>query len=159
MNNKHVFIDMDGTITTFTGPNTKVYLTEEELNTPGLFYNKLPLTSLMTELINYFDNSTLYILSASPSDHGIDEKNKWLDKYFPLPKENRYFVRYQQQDKVEKLIELITDLDIPKEDVILIDDDHKILFKAESLGIQVFHPSYFIAVHDFNQKTNTNNFI
>jgi hypothetical protein len=76
----------------------------------------------------------------------LDEKNKWLDSkpvssILPIKRENRYFIRFKVDDKVDILMNIIDELGLKKEEVLLVDDEFKILVKAERMGINAMNPS------------------
>lgn len=94
----------------------------------------------MWGLRNRFKDAEKYILSAVPVSWGYAEKNKWLDSeeiysILPIKNENRYFIRFKIDDKVEVLLDIIDKLGLKKEEVLLVDDEFKIIAKAENLGI------------------------
>ena len=70
-----------------------------------------------------------------------------MDKYFPIPKSNRFFVN-QGRHKAEMLDNLSRKFKLHKKDVLLIDDFHDILYKVKDRGMNSMHPSEFLT-HDF----------
>lgn len=142
--NKHVFVDMDGVLTTFGSENGTV--TIGNWNRDGLFLNRKPVTQMIELLFEMYREDTLYILSAAPHQKAIMEKHAWLNIHFPIPLENRIFVGHPQADKGKVLHEWSKANMIDPKDIILIDDTHKFLFSAESYGFKVYHPSTILTM-------------
>lgn len=145
---KHVFIDMDGTIADYWDKYGKVGGKLEFYD--GFFLDKEPIREVIASIRNNFKNDILYILSASPHEKGVEEKQQWLDKYFnEIPRERRFFIQYPQADKCEVLRYIINERNnLNHEHVVLIDDHHDILKKCEQeLLIQVYHPVHIIVMN------------
>ncbi len=87
---KIVYLDMDGTIANLYG--VKGWLEALRTEQEGLFINCEPLTT-QEELLNFFptEHYEIRICSMTPKEASdeyckkvIEEKNAWLDKYFPI---------------------------------------------------------------------------
>ena len=116
-----IYLDMDGTIVHYDVGNAED------------FHIKRPLMDRINKLKdinNSMDNVELYILSIGHEQRHVDQKNEWLDKYFPeIPKENRAII-------IRNLHGQVSSADIKKnyinnlrtdDKIILIDDDPRIL--------------------------------
>lgn len=141
--NEHIFIDMDGVVS----PYINVYEpggTFDFVNREFFKYQP-PIKPMIDKLIKYNENHNLYILSATPNSFGYEEKIEWLKKYMPFIPEDRIFFVNSSQYKVEMLGGLIKKLKLKTQYVSLIDDTHKILAKAEEMGVRPIHPSEFLS--------------
>ena len=138
-----IFIDMDGVLASYTGSFTQTEFEE------GFFYNKKPILINIKAIFELFAGYPLAILSASPHEMGIKEKNAWLDIYCPI--EERHFVKYPDECKAEFLIKYAEKHSLKKEDILLIDDDLSILKKVQGAGFQVWHPSTLLIAY-YNVK-------
>lgn len=83
MEKQRLFVDMDGTLATFTRVDRLETLYEK-----GYFLNLRPLDNVMLAVKHILNNNPdieVYILSAflTDSPYALDEKNRWLDKYLP----------------------------------------------------------------------------
>lgn len=116
-----IYLDMDGTIVHYDVGNAED------------FHIKRPLMDRINKLKdinNSMDNVELYILSIGHEQRHVDQKNEWLDKFFPeIPKENRAII-------IRNLHGQVSSADIKKnyinnlrtdDTIILIDDDPRIL--------------------------------
>ena len=144
--NQNIFVDMDGVIaaqTTLPIINNEIDFANGEVHK----WQK-PVKPVIDKLIE-LDNMgyTLYILSATANSIAYDEKQEWLDKYFNIPRERRFFVN-QGRHKAEMLDNLSRKFKLNKRDVLLIDDFHDILYKVKDRGMNSMHPSEFLT-HDF----------
>ena len=115
-----LFVDMDGVIVDY------------DFNNPSDFFNKRPLTTSIEKLkeISSISNIEMYILSISKTDIGVDEKNKWLDKYASFFKlENRIILSKETYPNISSKDLKSNYLKEVKRDsiIILIDDDPIIL--------------------------------
>ncbi len=126
-----MFIDMDGTIVEYT-----IYAEGEiSTSTVGKFLNAEPLNIVIDNLrkINKIRNIELFILSLAKSNIIVEEKKQWLKKYVDFIDEKNWIIINKEQGeynkenrdyiKSEKMKEKLLKYD----NVILLDDDHKIL--------------------------------
>ena len=92
MEKQRLFVDMDGTLATFT-PVDRL----ETLYEKGYFLNLRPLDNVVLAIKDIIHNSLdieVFILSSylSDSPYALDEKNRWLDKHLPeFDAEHRIF--------------------------------------------------------------------
>lgn len=145
---KHVFLDMDGTLNPFESPTGEI---DVQTFGSGYFIRKKPLYAVLWGILDKYGHAEKYIISATPGAEApekgfLDEKNKWLDSkpvssILPIKPENRYFIRFKVDDKVDILMNIIDELGLKKEEVLLVDDEFKILVKAERMGINAMNPS------------------
>ncbi len=125
-----VYLDMDGTIADLYG--MKNWLKKLENEVEGLFLNCKPLVS--EEELEYIfprDVYELRICSMTPKDATeeycqvvINEKNQWLDKYFPSIT-HRVYMAYGNNKNLKN-----------SKNHILVDDNEKIrnTFKGKALA-------------------------
>ena len=82
---KHIFIDMDGTIAEYKGPNDKIII-EDYSKVFNMYISKRPVKIVLDAIKKLYENDEYYIISAAPNERAIQEKDEWLDKYFPVKK-------------------------------------------------------------------------
>lgn len=115
-----IYIDMDGVVADY------------DVGKPDNFEKKRPLYTSIDKLkeISFMDNVSLYILSITRKNIGIEEKNIWLDKYMPfIDKNNRFILSKEEVSKSSSELKVAFLKNIKREDevIILIDDDPLIL--------------------------------
>jgi len=138
---KHIFLDMDGTLNEYT--NTVHF--NKVVFEPGFFSKKRPLWMVLYYLQDL--EAEKYIISASPSEIHDDEKYKWLKRFCPfVPTENIIITRWQEENKMDRLEQYLDALDLDRDDVYLIDDEHEYLRQAEKMGINPIHTSRLIGM-------------
>lgn len=156
-NMKNIFIDMDGVLADYIGPDGKV--TMHDFNIPGFFFNKKPNNIIINAIFSIYPTKKYeyYILSACPTRVGIREKNEWLDKYFPVKYENRYFVKYPGEDKAKSIKDICNKRNLELQSCLLIDDTHKHLCDVELIGVNAQHPAnLLIRYEEYLNKINNN---
>jgi len=84
---------------------------------------------------------TIYVVSASPNSIANNEKMEWLyyNAEFINP-QNIYFVGNRDFKHVF-LQQLIKKLKLNPKDCMVVDDDHQVLEKYKSIGVNAVHPS------------------
>jgi predicted kinase len=141
--NKNIFVDMDGVIaalTTLPKVGGKIDFVNSEV-----FTHLKPVTVVIEKLLELKSRGyKLRILSATPNSFSFYEKNTWLDKYFDIRHEDRFFVN-SGQHKAEMLANLATKFKLDKRDVTLVDDTHSTLYAVEALCMKPMHISEFLA--------------
>lgn len=147
MNKKHLFIDMDGTLTVFENNRGKVKTRIDEF-TGEFFETRTPCLPMIDAIKNTFDANEweYHILSNSPSKECTEGKNRWLDMYFPIKQENRHFLEYDVERRYIKpksnaILDYCFENDIELKDVLFIDDDYKNLVDVETLNVESWHPT------------------
>ena len=121
-----IFVDMDGVIADYDVGNPRDYL------------NKRPLFDSIKKLegISNLSNVSLVICSISRMNKGIEEKNKWLDKYACFF-HNRIIISREDNNFMESsLLKANCLKNIERDDsiLILIDDDPVVLKKVHELN-------------------------
>lgn len=149
--NRHIFIDMDGVIaaqSTLPIVNGEIDFVNGEVHK----WQK-PVEAVIRQLnILQARGFNLYILSATANSTAYDEKQEWLNKYFPIPSDRRFFVN-RGVHKAEMLDNLRRKFKLEYKDVLLIDDVHETLYKVKDRGMNAMHPSEFLT-HDWQLDKN-----
>lgn len=147
---KTLFIDIDGTIGEFATDQDKVNCTEFP---KGSFINRRPVTPVINAILTNFPIEDYHyaILSACPHEQSEHEKHEWLDIHFPVTERN--FIRWKEVNKADFIREYAERHNIDLADIILIDDEHKILSEVEHLGCQVYHISRILTLEQGRTRT------
>lgn len=143
---KHLFIDMDGTLTVFENDRGKIKTRIDEF-TREFFETRTPCVPMIDAIKNIFDENEweYHILSNSPNKESTAGKNKWLDMYFQIKRENRHFLERDNNGYIKPKSNAIVDYcfehDVELKDVVFIDDEYKNLVDVETLCIESWHPT------------------
>ena len=147
---KYVFFDIDGTLSEYRY-NDRLYASGdselgcqslEDLLFNDLFFQARPLKT-MQKLIENLKSENIFILGAAVTNNEIEQKYRWLEKYYPnIRKEHIFFINSTSL-KPEVILECCKHYNISVNDVAFVDDRLDALRKAESLGIKSYHPSSF----------------
>ncbi len=147
---KYVFFDIDGTLSEYRY-NDRLYASGdselgcqslEDLLFNDLFFQARPLKT-MQKLIENLKSENIFILGAAVTNNEIEQKYRWLEKYYPnIRKEHIFFINSTSL-KPEVILECCKHYNISVNDVAFVDDKLDALRKAESLGIKSYHPSSF----------------
>lgn len=143
--NQNIFIDMDGVVAEY-----QELPTDEDGNinfvSHDIFINAKPVKEVINKLEQLYKQETsIFILSASPNSISSQQKREWLKKHMSfLGEQEPYFVG-NKDFKYLMLKDLISHLGLERKDCTLIDDDHFILDQVNKLGIRAIHPSKFLA--------------
>ena len=141
---KYVFVDMDGVIAEYGYPSG---LYDGDFQ-KGNYIGKKVVPQVVEEILKRYNNENYVIVvcSASPCAQATIEKNEWLNLNFNLPYENRMFISVDE-DKVEAIRFYIEDIlrGNVQSHTIIIDDKGSVLAKANSLGIECYHPTQLLA--------------
>lgn len=119
-----IYVDMDGVIADY------------EVGVARDFHKKRPLISNISKLenISKMDNVELYILSVTRMDEGFEQKQIWLDKHAPLfKKKNRIIISRESnnfKESVDLKVDFIKEIQRDGSIIIVIDDDPRVLIKA-----------------------------
>ncbi len=148
---KYVFFDLDGTLSEYrfndhvSGNNNWGGQTFKELFFGNGFVNNRPLKT-MVEFIQKLDLDKVYVLGAITTNHEINEKNIWLEKYYPfIKKENVIFVANASLNlKLVAIKEYQKKLNIKNEDIVFVDDTHAIIREIEEAGYTAYHITSFV---------------
>ena len=143
---KHLFIDMDGTITVFENDRGKIKTNLDEF-TEKFFKTRKPCDIMILAIENVFDKSEweYHILSNSPSKECTKGKNEWLDRYFPIKLEYRHFLEGDKNGcrelKSNAIVDWCFEHDVELKDVAFVDDEYKNLVDVECIHVASWHPS------------------
>lgn len=144
---EHIMIDMDGTIAAY-GKSKYDIDGNKDFCCSQLFLHLKPVKHVIDFVKNNFDLNEVYICSAVANSVVWDEKNQWLDKYFPeIPRQNRLFVGNKDYKHVF-VKNYCAMRNWPLNTVTLIDDYHPTIQKCEKLGINCVHPSNIESIID-----------
>lgn len=151
LQNKYIFFDVDGTLSEYRY-NDRLYSGEcsefgcqslGDLLFGDLFFQARPLKT-MQKLIEGLDYDKVFILGTVVTNNEVNQKYRWLAKYYPnIKKENIFFVS-STMIKPDVILEFCKYHGIDVSETVFIDDRIDVLRKAESLGIKAYHPSSFI---------------
>ena len=151
LKDKYVFFDIDGTLSEYRY-NDILYggrcnelgcQSLEDLLFGDLFYTARPLKT-MQRIIENLDCDRVFILGAITTNNEMEQKYRWLNKYYPnIRKENIFFISSTLL-KPEVLIEYSKHFNIPLSKMAFVDDRLDVLRKAEESGITAYHPSSFV---------------
>lgn len=142
-----LFVDMDGTLCEFSVEGN-ILPPDVDWNKAGYFTLRRPVVPSIEKLISLkheYPDTIVIILTAVPTKIGQEEKLDWiqdygLDKYTDAV----IFVDYPNGNKARMLEYICHQNNYDLDNVLLIDDDLKILFEAQANGIDVMHVSTFI---------------
>ena len=97
----------------------------------------------MQKVIENLDSDKICVLGTVTTNNEIDQKYKWLSEYYPNIKRENVFFICSTLLKPEVIIEYCKHYNIDIKQVSFVDDRIDVLRKAESLGIESYHPSSF----------------
>lgn len=150
LKNKYVFFDVDGTLSEYRykdrlyagGCSELGCQSLEDLLFSDLFYKARPLKT-MQKIIEKLDSNKIFILGTVTTNNEIDQKYKWLKENYPnIKRENIFFISSTML-KPEVIMEYCKHENVDLKNVAFVDDRIDVLRKAESLGINAYHPSSF----------------
>jgi predicted kinase len=141
--NKYTFFDMDGTLAAYQflpiSSEGGIDFVDGEH-----FRYALPVEVIIEKAEGA--NSESFILSAIPDGNCLDHKREWLAKYCPFIKhENQFFIGNKRY-KHEMLRNLLKRKKIGYQDVLVVDDDHRVLDELNAIGINAVHPSMYLCM-------------
>ena len=146
---KYVFLDLDGTLSEYrfnnhiSGHNGFAGQTWEELFFGDVFINNRPLKQML-KLIENLEHEKVFILGAITTNHEMNEKYEWLNKYYPfIRKDNIIFVS-KSEYKLIAIEQYAQKFKINKQDIVFIDDKHSTLRQIEEAGFTAYHITSFI---------------
>ena len=145
--NKYVFWDLDGTLAPYrfnnhvSDPNgTENGMSEQEIEN-GIFFERKPSKHMQQVLKTCMAKKNI-IVGHCLNQKEINDKEKWLDKYYSDIKE-RIWVP-MKNSKVEYILNYCNENGILLSDVIFVDDVIKFLREAEHNKIESWHISSFL---------------
>lgn len=147
LKNKYVFWDIDGTLAAYrfnnhiADPNgTDNGMSLEEIE-QGIFLQRKP-SLLMQKVLSESDAKKNIIMGHCQNQKEINDKQIWLDKYFPMIKER--LLVFEDNLKASCIIEYCKKETIDLKEVVYVDDVIKFLREAERKGIESWHISSFL---------------
>ena len=142
---KYLMLDLDGTICEFHDPvNNRIHMDDFPI---GFFKNKRPLQSVLKVILKDYKDYVIIIFSASPNEQADKEKLQWLENQ-GLSNWLHIFLKYPNSDKGQALMVFMQRNNINPNDITVIDDDYKVLYSCEKLGVHCVHPSHLIAEYE-----------
>ena len=140
--NKYVFCDLDGTLAEYQNLPLDDFGNIDFVRY-NVFRHSKPVNPIIEKVKRL--NSEIFILSASPNSICNLEKTDWAKINTPFVKEeNIYFVGNRNYKHVF-LEQLLKKLKINANDCMVIDDDHQILEKYKTIGVNTVHPSKLLS--------------
>ena len=147
---KYVFFDVDGTLSEYRykdrlyggGCSELGCQSLEDLLFNDLFYKARPLKT-MQRVVENLDSNKIFVLGAITTNTEIDQKYKWLSEHYPNIKRENVFFICSTLLKPDVIIEYCKHYNIDIKQVAFVDDRIDVLRKAETLGIDSYHPSSF----------------
>lgn len=132
LKNYNIYIfDYEGTLS--EGPNKRLTLKEllYEFDFEKLYPNKK-----IYDLVNLIKDKEIYVVGIIETNKEIEQKNKWLEKNFPMiKKENCIFISSDYK-KSEVILEIINKYNYDKNKIIFIDDKSSHVKDVSSIGIR-----------------------
>ena len=144
-----VFVDMDNTIAeNITCKDIQYY--------KGLYLYKRPIRIVIDAIEYLYSRSEIVIISkALGGNSGRLEKLKWIEKNMSLPKNTKCIFLTEQEPATKKadiIKEYCKKNHIDIKDVLLIDDNKKILQACDKKGIPVKYPQQVIC--DYQEQNS-----
>jgi hypothetical protein len=143
---KYIFWDIDGTLAPYrfnghvADPNgTKNGMSDEEIE-EGIFLKRKP-SKHMQKVVNECKAKENIIMGHCHLQKEIDDKNIWLDKYYPNIKER--LLTFDNIPKYKSIINYCNENNILLKDIIFVDDVLEYLKEAEKNQIESWHVSSF----------------
>lgn len=137
---KYVFWDVDGVLAPFRFDDC-VWFTHESVLNKDLFRLREP-SRFMQKVVRFDESKKDIVLGHCRADKEIDDKNVWLDNFYPSITE-RIFIP-DTWSKADIILDYCKKYHINLDDVIFIDDTHSIIQEAEQRGIKSYHISSFM---------------
>lgn len=145
--NKHIFLDMDGTIVSYRKGKLDIDGNTDMVNS-HLFINANPVRHVINFVKDNFDLNNVHIITAVANDIVLEEKVEWLKKHFPeFHMENFHWCGNKQYKHVY-LKHLALKEKMKLNDITIIDDLHETLHKCNAIGVNAIHPSNIEALID-----------
>lgn len=145
--NKYIFLDMDGVICSYANPKSDKDGNCDFVNGKLFRYLK-PVKHIINFVKEHYNMENVFICTACPNSIAWQEKNEWLDEFFPeIPNENRLFCgnKYYKHVFIEHFA-LKNKMEL--NDIVLVDDFHDTIKKSIEIGINAIHPSNIESLND-----------
>lgn len=149
LENKYVFWDIDGTLVPYRfndhvadpdGTNNGMSLKEIDEH---IFLMRKPSQHMM-KVVYSCGARRNFIMSHCQNEQEMNDKQLWLDKYFPIISHEDRILTFENIPKADSIIEYCTEHQIDLKDVIYVDDVLAFLREAERKGIKSYHISSFL---------------
>lgn len=151
LKDKYVFFDVDGTLSEYRFKD-RLYggkcpelgcQSMDDLLFSDLYLKARPLKT-MQRVIKDLDPDKIFVLGAGTTNHEINQKYEWLEKYYPMFLKEHIIFIHQTMLKPEVMLAYIEHYHLPLESCVLVDDRLDVLRKTEELGMIAYHPSSFV---------------
>lgn len=149
LENKYVFWDIDGTLAPYRfkdhvadpdGTNNGMSLEEIDEH---IFLTREP-SAHMKNIVYTCGAKKNIIMGHCQVQQEIDDKQLWLDKYFPIIKRPDRIFTFESIPKAESILNYCNTHNIDLQDVVYADDVLSFLREAERKGIKSYHISSFL---------------
>lgn len=140
--NKYIFCDLDGTLAEYQ--NLPI---DDNGNIDFVQYNVFKYSKPVKQVIEKVKglNKEVFILSASPNSICNLEKIEWVKEHVPFVREENIYFVGNRNFKHVFLEQFIKKLKIKPSDCMVVDDDHQILEKYKTIGVNTVHPSKLLS--------------
>lgn len=147
--NKHIFLDMDGTVVEYTAQTLRPNNLPQEFTVDYINNNLFEFANPVKEMVRivkqyFFTGSKIYILSVSPNSETSKQKIAWLKRNMPFVEEEYIYFVGNGEKKVSTLLQIITKRELNKKDVTYVDDIHSMVWEASNNGLNALHVSSFL---------------
>jgi hypothetical protein len=149
LENKYVFWDIDGTLAPYRfndhvsdpeGTNNGMSLKEISEH---IFLTRKPSQHMM-KVVYSCGARRNFIMGHCQVQQEMDDKQLWLDKYFPIIRRQDRILTYENISKADSIVEYCAGHRIDLKDVVYVDDVLAFLREAERKGIKSYHISSFL---------------
>ena len=149
LENKYVFWDIDGTLAPYRfndhvsdpeGTDNGMSLKEISEH---IFLTRKP-SQHMIKVVYSCGARRNFIMGHCQVQQEIDDKQIWLDKYFPIISHQDRVLIFENISKADSIIEYCAGHQIDLKDVVYVDDVLAFLREAEKKGIKSYHISSFL---------------
>ncbi len=155
--NKYIFWDIDGTLAAYRfndhvgdpkGTNNGMSVEEIE---QGIFLERLP-SKFMQSVIATCRSKQNIIMSHCQIQKEMDDKNIWLNNYYPMITER--ILTFENIPKYKSIISWCNEHSVALNDCLFVDDTLSHLREAEKHGIKSYHITSFLDWKFVNEKDN-----
>lgn len=149
LENKYIFWDIDGTLAPYRfndhvadpdGTNNGMSLKEI---TEHIFLTRKPSQHMIKVVYSCGARRNL-IMGHCQVQQEMDDKQLWLDKYFPIIRQRDRILTFENISKTDSIIKYCAEHRIDLKNVVYVDDVLSFLREAERKGIKSYHISSFL---------------
>lgn len=146
---KYVFWDIDGTLAPYRfndhvsdpdGTNNGMSLKEISEH---IFLTRKP-SQHMIKVVYSCGARRNFIMGHCQVQQEMDDKQLWLDKHFPIIRQQDRILTFENISKADSIVEYCAGHRIDLKDVVYVDDVLAFLREAEQKGIKSYHISSFL---------------